>query len=66
MNCSLQEWIEQNNITGEYQAGFQRDYSDIDQMFTMLTVIQKQFSFNRKLCVACIDFQKRSILSQEL
>ena len=31
INCRLQGWVEQNNITGEYQAGFKRGYSTVDQ-----------------------------------
>ena len=58
INNRLQEWIEENNITGEYQGGFKKGYSTIDHMFTLLALIQKQFAFNRKLYVAFIDFEK--------
>jgi hypothetical protein len=58
INRRLQEFVEDNNITGEHQAGFKRGYSTIDHMFTLLALIQKQFSFNRKLYVAFIDFEK--------
>ena len=47
-----------NNITGECQAGFKRNYSTTDHMFTLLALIQKQFSLNRKMYVAFIDFEK--------
>ena len=50
--------MEDNNITGEFQAGFKRKYSTIDHMFTLLSFVQKQFSLNRKLYVAFIDFEK--------
>lgn len=58
INRRLQEWVEENNITGEEQAGFKRNYSTIDHMFTLLAFVQKQFCFNRKLYVAFIDFEK--------
>ena len=58
INNRLREWVEQNNITGEYQAGFKRGYSTIDHMFTLLACVQKQFAANRKLYVAFIDFEK--------
>ena len=58
INNRLLEWVEENNITGEHQAGFKRNYSTIDHMFTLLSFVQKQFSFNRKLYVAFIDFEK--------
>ena len=58
INNRLREWVEQNNITGEYQAGFKRGYSTIDHMFTLLACVHKQFAANRKLYVAFIDFEK--------
>ena len=58
INNRLQEWIEENNLTGEYQGGFKKGYSTVDHMFTLLALIQKQFAFNRKLYVAFIDFEK--------
>ena len=58
INNRLQEWIDENNITGEHQGGFKKGYSTIDHMFTLLALIQKQFAFNRKLYVAFIDFEK--------
>ena len=58
INLRLQEWVEVNNITGEHQAGFEKNYSTIDHMFTLLALVQKQLSLNRKLYVAFIDFEK--------
>eukprot|EP00745_Piridium_sociabile_P040774 TRINITY_DN79113_c0_g1_i3.p1 TRINITY_DN79113_c0_g1~~TRINITY_DN79113_c0_g1_i3.p1 ORF type:complete len:147 (-),score=2.11 TRINITY_DN79113_c0_g1_i3:18-458(-) len=58
INSRLQEWIEENNTTGEHQAGFKKGYSTVDHMFTLLAIVQKQFSYNRKLYVAFIDFEK--------
>jgi len=58
INNRLQEWIEQNDITGQHQAGFKRNYSTIDHMFTLMAAVQKQFASNRKLYVAFVDFEK--------
>ena len=58
INNRLREWVEQNNITTEYQAGFKRGYSATDNMFTLLACVQKQFAANQKLFVAFIDFEK--------
>ena len=52
----LQERVEVSNITGEHQAGFKKNYSTIDHMFTLLVLVQKQFSLNRKVYVAFIEF----------
>ena len=56
INLRLQEWVEVNNITGEHQAGFKKNYSTIDHMFTLLVLVQKQFSLNRKVYVAFMEF----------
>ena len=58
INNRQREWFEQNNITGEYQAGFRRRYPTIDHTFTLLACVRKQFAANQKLCVAFIDFEK--------
>jgi hypothetical protein len=58
INARLQSWVKQNNITGEYQAGFKKGYSTVDHIFTLMACVQKQFSRNRKLYVAFIDFEK--------
>jgi hypothetical protein len=58
INRRLQAWVEEIDLTGEYQAGFKAGYSTIDHIFTLLACVQKQFSNNRKLYVAFIDFQK--------
>ena len=60
INKRLQQWAEENNVTGEYQAGFKKNYSTTDHIFTLLACVQKQFSanYNRKLYVAFIDFEK--------
>ena len=44
INRRLQEWVEEYNITGEFQAGFKRSYSTIDHIFTLMAFVQKQFS----------------------
>jgi len=58
INQRLQKWVEEHNLTGEYQAGFKKGYSTIDNLFTLISCIVKQFSKNRKLYVAFIDFEK--------
>jgi hypothetical protein len=58
INNRLQEWVNLNNITGEYQAGFKKEYSTTDHIFTLLAAIQRQFANNQKLYVAFVDFEK--------
>ena len=58
INRRLQMWVDMNNTNGEQQAGFRKDYSTVDHIFTLLAIVQKQLSLNRKLYVTFIDFQK--------
>ena len=61
INKRIQDWVSQNNITGEYQAGFKSGYSCCDHIFTLMACVQKQFnntSNNRKLYACFIDFEK--------
>ena len=47
-----------NSVNDYFMAGFKKDYSTVDHMFTLMAMIQKQFALNRKLYVAFIDFEK--------
>ena len=51
-------WVDMNDTIGEQQAGFRKNCSTVDHIFTLLAIAQKQLSLNRKLYVAFIDFQK--------
>lgn len=55
--------MEENSIINEAQAGFRRNYSTVDHIFTLLTLVQKQLLNHGKLYVAFIDFKKPLILS---
>lgn len=58
INKRLTQWIEDNCIINEAQAGFRKKYSTTDHIFTLFSLVQKQFSNNKKLYVAFIDFKK--------
>ena len=58
LNRRIQKWVENNNSTGEWQAGFKQGYSTIDNMFTLMACVQKQLNLNRKLYIAFIDIEK--------
>ena len=66
INSRLQELIHQKDGTGEWQAGFKKNYSTADHMLTLLAALQKQFSFNCKLYVAFIDFEKKNFYGLSL
>ena len=58
LNKRLTNYVEKLNIIPEEQAAFRKDYSTVDHIFTLYTLIMKQFQMNRKLYVAFIDYRK--------
>ena len=62
INKRLTQWIEENSIISESQAGFRKRYCTVDHLFTLVALIQKQLrnhrKLYRKLYVAFIDFRK--------
>lgn len=58
LNKRLITYANTFNIIPEEQAGFREGYSTIDHIYTLYAMIQKQFSNNRKLYVAFIDYRK--------
>ena len=58
VNGRLHKWVELHDLTGEHQAGFKRDHSTVDHIFTLLATVQKQLITDKKLYVAFIDFEK--------
>ena len=58
LNKRLTKFVERNNIIPEEQAGFREKYSTVDHIFTLYSMIHKQFSKDRKLYVAFVDYSK--------
>ena len=58
LNKRLTDWVEKRSLLNETQAGFRKNYSTTDHIFTLLSLIQKQFSGIGKLYCAFIDFRK--------
>ena len=58
LNKRLTDWVEEHGLINEAQAGFRRNYSTIDHIFTLLALVQRQLLNHGKLYVAFIDFKK--------
>lgn len=58
LNQRISRWIKRNDTVGEEQAGFRRDHSTIDHIFTLVAIIQKQLQHHKKLYLAFINFNK--------
>ena len=60
INNRLYNWAESNNKINEEQAGFRRNYSTVDHIFTLHTIASNCLYGNKrsKLYAAFIDFRK--------
>ena len=58
LNRRLTSFVESKNILPVEQAGFREKYSTVDHIFTLYAMINKQFSMDRKLYVAFVDYSK--------
>ena len=59
INKRLSRWAEDHDVPGDIQAGFRKDHSTIDHIFTLFfSMIQRQLLRNKKSYVAFIDFRK--------
>ena len=59
LNTRLYAWLEENNLISESQAGFRKQYSTVDHIFTLYATIQKCVNRRKgKLYVAFVDFRK--------
>ena len=58
INSRLTQWAEDNDVLSEAQAGFRKDYSTVDHIFTLRAMVSKHLKKNKKLYVASVDFRK--------
>ena len=58
LNNRLTKYTVNLNIIPNEQAAFRANFSTIDHIFTLYTLICKQFNQNRKLYVAFIDYRR--------
>ena len=58
LNKRFNQWIEDNKMQNKAQAGFRQGYSTIENVFTLLALVQKQLLNHGKLHVCFIDFKK--------
>ena len=55
----LYQWTEKNEKLSTEQAGFRRNFSTIDHIFTLVSIIQHRMQLNKgKLYAAFIDYNK--------
>ena len=72
LNERLNDYLDQNNILGNEQAGFRKNFSTTNHLFTLYGVIDILLSQKKRLYSAFLDFEKafdkidRSFLWQKL
>ena len=59
INNRLVMWADENNVTHEEQAGYRKNYSTADQIFTLQCLVQKYLCKKKGWCdVIFVDFSK--------
>lgn len=49
-------WINLNNIINEYQAGFRKEYSTVDNLFNLSSIVHLNFKAKKKTFAFFVDF----------
>lgn len=57
INTRLTNWTEENKILNEYQAGFRKGYSTMDNIYNITSIANLKFAESKKLYAFFIDFK---------
>ena len=52
----INDWIFYNNVLNEFQSGFRKGYSTVDNLFNLTSIININFSQNKKTYAFFVDF----------
>lgn len=52
----INSWIDYHNIINEYQAGFRKGYSTVDNLFNLTSIVNLSFGQKKKTYAFFIDF----------
>ena len=52
----LNEWVDFNNIINEFQAGFRKGYSTVDNLFNLTSIVSLNFNLSKKTYAFFVDF----------
>ena len=58
LNTRINNYLDDNNLLGQEQAGFRRGYSTIDHIFVLHSLISIYQQQKKKLYVAFVDYKK--------
>lgn len=57
MNSRLYKWTEQHNVLTEYQAGFRKGYSTMDNIYNLAAIVHLKLNQKRKVYAFFVDFK---------
>lgn len=57
VNERITEWVKRNRILNEFQAGFRKGYSTIDNIYNLTAIVNIKFAEKRKVYAFFIDFK---------
>lgn len=57
INCRIVDWLNRYQILNEYQAGFRKGYSTVDNIFNLSAIINIKLHDNKKVYAFFVDFK---------
>lgn len=57
LNDRLYEWLIEKKILNEYQAGFRKKYSTMDNVFNLASIVHLKFDQKKKVYAFFVDFK---------
>lgn len=57
INERLYNWVEKHEILNEYQAGFRRNYSTVDNIYNLASIVELKLAEKKKVYSFFIDFK---------
>jgi hypothetical protein len=57
LNQRLMKWVQEKGILNEYQAGFRPNYSTIDNIYNLSSIIQLKFNEKKRVYAFFVDFE---------
>jgi hypothetical protein len=58
LNHRLQEWADLNDLIAEEQNGFRKERSSVDQLLTLVNIVESRIKCKQNTFAAFIDFKK--------
>ena len=57
INSRLNNWVREKGVVNEFQAGFRQNYSTIDNVFNLTSIVQLKLKENKKVYGFFVDFK---------